>query len=237
MKLGIMQPYFLPYIGYFQLINSVDSFIIYDDANYIKQGWINRNRILLNGDSFVFRINLSGASSNKKINEIGLGNNREKLFKTIRESYSKAPYYKQGLDLLNIIFGYKTSNLSDFITNSIIKTCNYLNINTEILISSRIEKDDSWKGEKKVIEICRLFNADTYINAIGGLNLYDSTNFQDNGIKLLFLKTGEIHYKQFSSSFLENLSIMDVIMFNNLDEISKMLLQYNLITNNNLIKS
>ncbi|HOC87074.1 MAG TPA: WbqC family protein [Prolixibacteraceae bacterium] len=235
MKLGIMQPYFLPYIGYFQLINAVDRYIIYDDANYIKQGWINRNRILMNGEPYIFRINLSGASSNKKINEIGLGNNRKKVFKTIRESYSKAPFYKQGLDLLSLIFSYNTTNLSDFIINSIIRICQYLKINTEILISSYIEKDDSCKGEEKVIEICKLFNADTYINAIGGLNLYDSMNFQNNGIKLLFLNSFKIHYKQFSSNFIQNLSIVDVLMFNNINEISGMLSQYNLITNDNFL--
>ncbi|HOW26143.1 MAG TPA: WbqC family protein [Bacteroidales bacterium] len=231
MKLGIMQPYFLPYLGYFQLINAVDRYVIYDDANYIKQGWINRNRILLDGEPFMFSLQLSGASSFKKINEIRLGDNQEKVYRTLQHAYSRAPFYRGIIDLLYRITHYETKSLSDYVINSIHEICNYLNINTEILISSDLEKDQSLKGEEKVIYICKLLKADTYLNTIGGINLYQSQRFRQEGLHLLFLNMRKINYKQFCLNFIADLSIIDVLMFNDRTAILEMLSQYDLIEN------
>lgn len=229
MKLGIMQPYFLPYIGYFQLIKAVDKYVIYDDVNYIKGGWINRNNILVNKNKNLFTIMLKDASSNKLINEIEICDNFKKIKKTIEMNYKKAPFYDDVYLLLERIFSYDNKNLAKFIANSIVEISKYLNIDTEILISSEINKDNSLKAQDKVIDICKNLGANMYINAIGGQDLYNYDDFERNGITLNFIKTNEIKYKQFDNDFIPFLSIIDVLMFNSIEDVNKLLDDYELI--------
>lgn len=229
MKLGIMQPYLFPYIGYYQLIKAVDKHVIYDDVNYIKQGWINRNRILLNGEEKMITLSVQGASSYKKINEIDILNNNDKILKTIEHAYNKAPYFQETYELVNEILSFTNSNLGAFLSNSIKRTCKALNIDTEIINSSELHKNCELKGQEKVINICRLLECDIYYNAIGGKELYTSEEFDKYNIKLFFLKSCEISYKQFKNDFIPWLSIIDVMMFNSPTEISKMLENYKLI--------
>ncbi len=229
MKIAIMQPYFFPYIGYFQLINAVDKFVLYDDVNFIKQGWINRNRILLNNSDFYFTLQLLGASSFKNINEINIGNNKLKLLKTAGQVYKRAPYFDKIFSLVEDILTNPKQNLAIFLEFSIKKIIDYLDIDTEILISSEIEKRNGLKGQDKIIEICKKLNADEYINAIGGTELYSKELFLQNNIKLSFLKTNEIAYQQFNNEFVPFLSIIDVLMFNSKEEVQKMLNKFTLI--------
>ena len=229
MKIGIMQPYIFPYIGYFQLINAVDIFVIYDDVNFIKQGWINRNRILLNGNAFMFNIILKGSSSFKKINEIEVNVNNHKLIKTIEHAYFIAPYFNKVYPVLTNILLDKENNLSKFLKNSLQEIINYLGLEVTIFISSEIEKNIMLKGEEKVIDICKHLKATNYINAIGGQELYSKEKFVENGLMLNFLKTKEIIYKQFSNEFIPWLSIIDIMMFNSPEAINNMLNQYELI--------
>jgi predicted HNH restriction endonuclease len=176
-SIAVMQPYLFPYIGYFQLINAVDKFVIYDDVNYIKKGWINRNNIIINKQKALFTISLAGASQNKLINEIDISDNFEKLLKTIQFSYSKAPYFRQTYEILNKIVSFENRNLSLFITNSLETILDYLNIDTEILLSSNLNKDSGLKGQVKIMSICKELNAETYVNPIGGIDLYDKEYF------------------------------------------------------------
>jgi len=229
MKLAIMQPYFLPYIGYFQLIKAVDTFIIYDDVQFIKGGLINRNYLLLNDEKFMFNLILKGASANKLINEISVQSNQNKLLKTIYYSYNKAPYFESVFPIIKNILNYEDKNLSKFIGNSIIKICNYLKIDTEIHYSSALEKDNELKAQDKIIHICKLLNADTYINAIGGQKLYDKKVFNDSHIDLKFIKSNLTPYTQFKNEFIPCLSILDVMMFNSVDEINIILKNHELI--------
>ena len=229
MTLGIMQPYFMPYIGYWQLMAAVDTYVIYDDVNYIKKGWINRNNILVNNDKQMFTISLNGASQNKLINEITIADDFTKLRKTIHMAYHKAPYYNDVMALLDKIFSYQSSNLADFIANSIELVCQYLDIQTKIIISSNIEKDNSLKGQDKILEICKLLNADTYYNAIGGQELYDKSVFEKENIKLCFLKSDIPEYSQYKNAFVPGLSIIDVLMFNNPIQVKQMLTNYTLV--------
>lgn len=229
MKLGIMQPYFFPYIGYFQLINSVDKFVIYDDVNYIKQGWINRNRILLNGKDHLFTLYLIGAGSFKLINEIEIGNNKDKLLKTIFQAYSKAPFFKKNFPIIEDIFTFNDTNLGRFLENSIRCLCDCFHINTEILVSSKIDKQQKLEGQEKIIDICMRLNSNEYINAIGGQELYSKKIFNQNEIKLSFIKSKPTEYKQFNNEFVPWLSIIDVMMFNSLEQISQILNQYELL--------
>lgn len=232
MKLGIMQPYFIPYIGYWQLLNAVDKYVIYDDVNFIKGGWINRNRILINGDAKIFSIQMQGASSNKFINEIYMSTNKvwkRKALKTIEASYKKAPFFNKVFPLIQNIINCEKENLAEFLENSINIICGYLEIDTKIIISSSINKNNDLKAQGKVIEICKILNADEYYNAIGGKELYSYDTFKSEGIELKFLKTKDIEYKQFENEFISNLSIIDVMMFNSINDIKYMLDEYELI--------
>ena len=216
MVVGIMQPYFLPYLGYWQLINAVDKFVIYDDVNYIKGGWINRNRYLYNSEAKVFNIIMKNSSSFKKINEIELmgGDGKydpmRKLYMTFEMAYKKAPY------------------LSKFIEYSIRKISDYLYIDTEIIVSSDIVKDEELVREQRVMDICKRLGGTKYINPIGGKELYDKDEFAKNGLELDFIKMDEIVYKQFSDEFVPGLSILDVLMFNSRDKVKEFLELYSL---------
>ncbi len=224
-----MQPYFMPYIGYWQLIKCVDKYVIYDDVNYINRGWINRNNILVNGKKQLFSISLNGASQNKLINAISISDDFVKFRKTIAMAYSKAPYYYDISSLINKIIGFPKDNLANFIGNSIELVCDYLDIKTRLIMSSSIEKNNSLKAQDKILDICSILKADTYINAIGGQELYKKEDFAKEGIRLDFIKSKYIEYPQFKNEFVPWLSIIDVMMFNSVGEISFMLDKYDLV--------
>ena len=229
MKLGIMQPYFLPYIGYFQLIKAVDKYVVYDDVNYINKGWINRNNILLNGQKHLFTLSLLGVSQNKLINEILVEQNQSKLLKTLETAYKKAPHFENVFPVVKNIFDYENKNLAKFVGNSIIQIADYLNIKTEFIYSSEIKKDNALKGQEKILYLCKILGTSNYINAIGGQELYDKEIFTQNNIELNFLKTEIVEYKQFKNDFVSYLSILDVMMFNAPEEINAMLDKFELI--------
>jgi len=229
MNLAVMQPYLFPYIGYWQLIDAVDIFIIYDDVNFIKQGYINRNNILQKQKAHLFTLELIGASSNKKINDIKIGGNSNKLLRTIKQNYSKAPFYEDVSQVLEEILNNEEKELSKFLGFSLVKIAKYLNINTKFLYSSDIKNDKTFKVQDRLIEMSKILNATGYINSIGGIELYDKEVFSQNDINLSFLKTHEISYKQFNNEFVPNLSIVDILMFNSKDNIKNMLTQFELI--------
>lgn len=229
MKVAIMQPYFFPYIGYFQLINAVDVFVVYDDVNFIKQGWITRNSILVDKKKYNFILQVESASSFKKINDITLGKNNTKLLKTIEQEYKKAPYFSIVFPIINEILSSNENNLSKFLIFSLRKIADYIQIDTVFRISSEIDKNDELKGQYKVIAICKQLKATNYINAIGGKELYDKISFNQHQILLSFIKTEPIQYSQFDNDFIPWLSIIDVIMFNSIEETKLLLNKYELV--------
>ncbi|WP_455537636.1 WbqC family protein [Terrisporobacter sp.] len=233
MKLGIMQPYFFPYIGYYQLINAVDKYIILDDVNFIKGGWINRNHILIHKEPKYINLPLKGGSRNVFINKMSVSSDLRLYKKNLKDlyiNYRKAPYYEEVYPLLEEIILYKEENLAKWLENSIRKVCEYLEINTPIIVSSTIDKDYKLKCQDKVIDLCKKMNADEYVNAIGGQKLYSKEEFMLEGIKLNFLHTNNITYNQFCKNMIaKNLSIIDVMMFNSKKDIKKMLGEYTLI--------
>ena len=228
-KVGIMQPYFMPYIGYFQLMKAVDKYVVYDDVNYIKGGWVCRNYILENGEKKMFTITLKGASPNKLFNEIEIGDNFKKFKKTLQMNYSKAPYFESTMQLIDRIISYPNKQLALFIANSFREILSYLNINTKIYISSDLHKDCTLKGKDKVIHICKLLGGDVYYNAIGGKELYDKDEFVKNGVSLSFLKTDTIDYPQFNGTFEPYLSLIDVLMFNSVEDTNVLLDRFILV--------
>lgn len=229
MKLAIMQPYLFPYIGYFQLLAAVDTFVVYDDVNFIKQGWINRNNILINGKKQLITLELSGASSFKRINEVKVGGNREKLRKTLSQSYCRAPYFREAFPTIEAILGNGDENLATFVGSSLRTIADYLGLSARFVVSSQLEKDDSLKGQERVLQICEVLHAGIYINAIGGVELYCRDDFRAKEIDLLFLKTGDVRYRQFDHEFVPNLSIIDVLMFNSKSETRGLLELYDLV--------
>ncbi|MEW6107737.1 MAG: WbqC family protein [Nitrospirota bacterium] len=221
MKLAIMQPYFLPYIGYFQLINDVDLFIVYDNIKYTKKGWINRNRMLQNGKDVIFSLPLKSNSDSLNICDRQLASdfNRDKLLNQFKGAYLRAPYFDQAFPLVEQIVHYEDTNLFRFLHLSIIKTSEHLGITSEIRVSSSIAIDHSLKGQDKVLALCEAVGATIYVNAIGGMELYSKETFLEKGIKLKFIKSRPFEYMQLGNEFVPWLSIIDVMMFNPLDTI------------------
>lgn len=229
MTLGIMQPYFMPYIGYWQLMAAVDKYVVYDDVNYIKGGWVARNNILMNGQAHLFTITLNGASPNKHFNEIEVRDDFKKFRNMLQSCYAKAPYYKEIMPILEQIFEYENRNLGAFLYHSYQVILDYLGIDTELILSSTIDKNNELRAGEKVKHICHLLGADTYYNAIGGQELYDVEDFAQNGITLRFLQTNPVTYPQYKNEFVPNLSIIDVLMFNGKEGTNKLLKEFTLI--------
>ncbi len=232
MTIGIMQPYIFPYIGYFQLINSVDKFIIYDDVAYINKGWINRNNILINGKASMFTLPLINASQNRLIKEIEIDNPEawsKKFFKTIEQSYKKAPFYQETLAILTQVFQSDPANVAELCTTSLKITCQYLGIKTEIVDSSVIYNNQHLKAQERILDICIQEKADHYINPIGGMAIYDKQLFADNKILLNFIKSKPVQYKQFSNEFVPWLSMIDLLMFCSVEAIHEYLKEFELV--------
>lgn len=234
-RLGIMQPYVFPYIGYFQLIKAVDKFVVYDDVAFINKGWINRNNILVNGKASMFTIPLIGASQNRFIRDIEVDNLvawSKKFLKTFEQSYKKAPFYKEGFSLVEQIFNLPVMSIAELATASLKETCKYLNIETEIVESSTVYHNQDLKAQGRILDICLQEKANHYINPIGGMAIYDKQLFADSKILLNFIKAKPIQYKQFNkdeAAFVPWLSIIDLLMFCSAEEINEHLNKFELV--------
>ncbi len=230
-----MQPYIFPYIGYFQLIKAVDKFIFYDDVNYIKGGWINRNNILINKNKSLFTIPLDKASPFITINETNINLKifrewRLKFLKTMEQSYKKAPYYSQTYSIIVKILNQDVEKISQLAINSIVEISNFLNIKTEFELSSEsYPLTNKIDRVERLLDICKKNNALDYINPIGGIELYTKEDFIKADIRLHFIKSMPIKYLQFGNEFIEWLSIIDVLMFNSPEKINIMLDDYFLL--------
>lgn len=220
-----MQPYFFPYIGYFQLIAAVDLFIVHDRVKYTKKGWINRNRILQFGKEVTISLPLKNASDALDIvdRQISPDFNRDKLLNRIGEAYRKAPCFDDVFALLQRIVHHEDPNLSGFLQNSLAETCGYLGIGTRMTPSSQLAIDESLAGQDKLLALCRQAGANTYVNAIGGMELYSPEAFRSAGIELRFLQSRPFEYSQFGGSFVPSLSIVDAMMFNPVDALHRCL--------------
>ena len=232
MILTANQPFLFPYINYFQLIKIADVFMIADDFQYTPQAWINRNRILMNGKEFLFIINVIGGSQNKLINEVHIVDNQHyKILKTIESCYRKAPFFTDVFPILEEIFHYNDRNIAKFNGNSLMKISDYLHLGTKFIVSSEIEGlNRSLNSQERVINFCKVLKPDVYINLPSQSKiLYHKEEFQKNGIDFYFLKTKPIVYKQYSNTFIPNLSMIDVLMFNSVEQTNEFLEQYELV--------
>lgn len=232
MKLAIMQPYIFPYIGYFQLIKAVDKFVIYDDVNFINRGWINRNRILVNGKDSLFTIPLKEASQNKLINEIEVNWDdawKSKWLKTLEQSYKKAPYFQQVRPIIEQTLEQEKTIFSEIIVENLKLINAYLGITTEIISSSSIYQNTELKAQTRIVDICLKEKANHYINPIGGIELYQKEVFEEQGMQLNFIKSKPVQYPQLKNDFVPWLSIIDVLMFNSVEQIQTFLDSYELV--------
>ncbi len=232
MKIGIMQPYFFPYIGYFQLINMVDRYVIYDNAAFANNKWGIRNQILINGAPGFIRIKTVKASQNKHFDEIEVSGDieaKKSSVHTLECAYKKAPHFSEVMPILEQFLTADYDNLAECNVASNRLVCDYLGIKTEILLMSELDRESDRKKQYRIFDVCRALGCDEYINSIGGTELYDYEEFRENGIELAFLKTDDIVYPQLGGEFVPSLSIIDVMMFNSVPEIQDMLNRYTLI--------
>jgi hypothetical protein len=230
MKIAIMQPYLFPYIGYFQLINAVDVFVVYDNVQYIKGGWINRNRVLVKDAPHLFTFSIKKEPiyfdikdrffSDKFIRE------KENFLKTIHACYSRAPNYIKIFPLIKSITDNSEKNVAKFIMFSLQKISEYLGIETSFIYSTAIPKSNNQSSSERLIEIVKYLRGNIYINPIGGIELYSKDEFINEGIQLILLKSNDIVYNQFREPFVPWLSIIDVLMFNSVSTIMKFLSEY-----------
>ncbi|KRB81846.1 WbqC family protein [Noviherbaspirillum sp. Root189] len=226
MKLAIMQPYFFPYLGYYQLVANADKFVFYDDVNFIKRGWINRNRVLLNGRPHYLTVPLSHASQFAKINEIRIHQDGEwefRLLESIRYAYAKAPYFSPVLQLIREIVSYGDERIAPLAARSVMLISQYLELDTKFVESSAIYGNADLAGPARVIDICLREKAKKYYNAPGGRDLYDEASFLSHGVELCFVEPNLVEYQQFSPTFHPALSIIDVLMFHDREEVREML--------------
>ena len=211
-----MQPYFFPYIGYFQLIGSVDLFVMYDNIKYTKKGWINRNRFLRNGADCVFTVPLRKDSDSLDVRDrvVAADFDRGKLVTQLREAYRRAPHFQESFHIVEKAVMAPRDNLFEYVHGSVVDVCHYLGIGTRIAASSSLVIDVALKAQDKVLALCKATGANVYVNAIGGQELYTREEFRARCVELKFLKTHPIEYPQFGDPFVPWLSIIDVMMFN-----------------------
>ncbi len=232
MNLAIMQPYFLPYIGYYQLMAAVDVFVVYDNIKYTKKGWINRNRMLQNGTDVMFSLPLKSGSDTLNVcqRELATDFQRDKLLNQLRGAYARAPHFEPTYAVLEKIVKHEENNLFRFLLHSITTMCAHLGLGTTIRTSSDIAVDHALKSQDKVLALCNALKADAYINPIGGTELYARETFQAHNIQLKFLQSKPLEYLQWGQAFVPWLSMVDVLMFNPLEAVqTRLLSNYELI--------
>lgn len=230
MRVGLMQPYFFPYIGYFQLLTACDRFVVFDDAQFVKRGWVNRNRILVRSEAGWITMPVAAASCSLPIlqRKYLLGDRlANRLLSRIAGAYRGGPQFKVTMSLVEEILTFSDQNVASFNVNLLCRIAAYLDIDTTIQRSSEMDKDNSLVGgENRVLDICKRLGAKTYINPIGGRELYTRGAFAQQGVELKFLSCAAEPYSQRASHFVPFLSIIDVLMFNDVAAVRRMLSQY-----------
>jgi len=228
-----MQPYLFPYVGYFQLMHAVDRFVVADDVVFIKQGWINRNRLLINGSAAYFTIPLKRHAASALIRDVEIDAGSAKrwrpaLLKTIANFYRRAPSFDAVYPMVERVVGGPFTTIADMARASLKEVCGYLGIQASVVESSAQYGNAHLKGQDRVIDTCMIERATDYVNAIGGRELYSREDFLAHGIRLHFVCTGDIEYRQFNETFVPSLSIVDLLMFNSSGRARELLTRYQL---------
>ncbi len=231
MTVGIMQPYFLPYLGYWQLLAAVDRFVVYDDIQYTKKGWINRNRFLRNGAAAYFTVPLRQGSHLLDVADRAIADDFRPaaLLKPMAEAYRHAPFFASAYPVIETVISAAPRNLFEYLHYGLTVVAEYLEIRTPVIVSSTVAVDRSLKSQERVLGLCAALGATRYVNAMGGRELYSLSDFAERGIELRFLQSRPVPYPQYDDPFVPNLSIVDVLMFNSRDAVRGMLGSYELV--------
>lgn len=229
-----MQPYIFPYIGYFCLVQASDIFIFLDDVHYKKKGWINRNKILINGSPYTFTVPIKAVSQHKLICDLKLHSFEEfkrTFIKQIEQSYKKSVNYIKCREYIDRVLSTETESVSKLAINSIKLFYEMLEIDKTFLESSKdFSETKNLRSSHRIIKINKILNGQNYINSMGGMALYNQKDFIENNIHLSFIESVEKSYEQKSSkNFQKKLSIIDVFMNNKDEEIKSLLNLYRIV--------
>jgi hypothetical protein len=229
--LGIMQPYLLPYIGYWQLLAAVDRFVVYDNIQYTKKGWINRNRFLRNGSDAFFTVPLKKGSDSLDVKErtIAADFDPRTILNPLAAAYRNAPFFADVFPTVETIVMAAPRNLFEYLHHSLVTIAGYLEITTPIVVSSTVAIEQGLKSERKVLALCEALGADRYLNPAGGKDLYSASTFAERGVELQFIRARPVVYRQYDNPFVPSLSIVDVMMFNSRAAVRGMLGDYDLV--------
>ena len=228
-KIGIMQPYWFPYLGYFQHCVSVDKFVFLTDANYKKKGWINRNRIIVDSREHMITVPLQKASQNNKIFEHKVLQDhrwKKSILATLRHSYHKAPFYSAAISVVEQALMSPAISISDYAIESIAAVFEYIQGRAPVFETSDKYNNADLIGENRIIDICLRAGADHYCNPISGCKLYDPASFRDRGLSLFFLEPSLKRYPQLSNKYIPSLSIIDALMMNSQSDMRELLNSY-----------
>lgn len=227
-----MQPYFLPYVGYWQLLAAVDQFVIYDNIQYTKKGWINRNRFLRNGADAYFTVPLKKGSDFLTIAERTIADDfdPDQMLEQLASAYRKAPSFAAVFPVLETIVRCGQRNLFEYLHHGLRVTAGYLDIRTPLIVSSTVPIDHTLKAEGKVIALSVALGATRYVNFVGGRALYSAPAFAERGVDLRFIQSRPIEYRQYADPFVPSLSILDVMMFNSRDAVRELVGAYDLVS-------
>lgn len=236
MKIGIMQPYFMPYLGYFSLIKHTDEFILFDPVQFIRHGWIERNRTLKQNEGWQYvQVPLVKSGRDTLIKDIEINNNTkwaDKMLAQLQHYKKTAPYYFATIKVLQEIFSQEYTDIVSLNHASLKAVCEYLGIDANFKVFSQmgLEIETPNAPDEWALNICKaLSNIDEYWNPIGGTSFFDKQKYTDAGIELKFHNVSLEEYEQKRTPFEAGLSIIDVMMFNSPEEINTMLDNYELI--------
>jgi hypothetical protein len=227
----VMQPYFFPYLGYYQLASASSTFVFLDDVTFIKGGWINRNRILLHDKAHMFTVPLSAPSSFRHIAETSISAHQEwrsGFRQLLEQAYSRAPFFTPAFELIEQIVSIPHQTISSLAAESVRSVCDYVGVKTNWQTSSSSHPKKDLKGAARIVDICHSLSAERYVNAPGGKELYTAGEFKEHGIELRFLRPVLPRYSQHGTGFIEGLSIIDVLMFNPPEQVRAFMDSYEL---------
>jgi hypothetical protein len=235
MKIAIMQPYFFPYVGYYSLIKYSERFILFDTPQFIYHGWIERNRILkpIEGWQYV-KVPLIKHSRSSVIKDVFIKKNeqwQEKIIAQLQHYKKQAPFFKSTMQIIEQIKYMDFNNIVDLNIKILELTCSYLNIDCNFSVFSRMNSviEDVKEPDEWALNISKAIGANEYVNPPGGQEFFNKNKYEKNNIKLTFLKNRLNPYNQHRTTFEAGLSIIDVMMFNSPNEISKIINDYELI--------
>lgn len=228
-----MQPYIFPYLGYFQLIHASSHLVFYDDVNFIKQGWINRNRILLNGEAHLITLPLKAASPNRRIMDIEVLTDkafRKKLYRKLEHAYARAPYFVEVMDMVTAVISGDKTRISEMAIQSVVAVQEHLGLPFTYSRSSKVSPGTVGLGRAdRLIQITRDMGYHKYVNSPGGRALYDKAYFIRKGVEIKFIEADSQKYDQHQEQFVDALSIIDVLMYNSREQTKTYLHKYKLV--------